>query len=640
MSSNAKKLALALAATVLLNFSCKINKVEQPAYANPGEIIEIKVHISDEIDETTNPHKGVLCVLVPDDWQYLDGSYQSVVGSGEMIYSSEWSDSAEACKPSFEFGENMNWVALISDTGYTYTNNPSVEISTRWKVGNREGCFTLAYLATKATRDLICTGWSPFSFPHYIGIPVPCDTAEALQAEPAPQWSELFHRHDGWTGSDAVYSIPLSGIDFPSSLQAEKTIFVFGDTFIGQVNENDERKNSRMIRNTMALLQGKNPFPDSIHFYWDTTSTGEPTALWHADTPQSNSGDWIWPMDGISLNGKIYVFGLRLDSANNFFRIVGTTLISFELDSSNQIENYTHRDAPLYLKTDDGELVLGQAVMPMTIASGNPDPDGYIYVYGPKNSFGSKGLIASRVAESNFEEFSSWEFWTGNGWSPNIQDCAIITTGISQEFSLSPLKDGRFLLVFESGGKVKIKFGESPVGPFQAELPVYIPPEPQIYPSAFVYNAKAHPHLSTEDEMLISYNVNTFSLYDLMHYADIYRPRFVRLRLFSSGTGINRLERSVSPESFMMIKNFPNPFNNSTVIEFRLVREGLVSVEIFDLLGESVSVLLKDSRKSVGVHQVRWNGKDEAGIFLPSGIYLCQIRTEQGNFSEKMLLLR
>ena len=47
-----------------------------------------------------------------------------------------------------------------------------------------------------------------------------------------------------------------------------------------------------------------------------------------------------------------------------------------------------------------------------------------------------------------------------------------------------------------------------------------------------MYNAKAHPHLSRPGELLISYNVNTFDFWgDFFRDADIYRPRFIRLKL-------------------------------------------------------------------------------------------------------------
>ncbi|MDW7682356.1 MAG: hypothetical protein SCK70_17460, partial [bacterium] len=96
---------------------CKFDQIEQPGHAHAGEVIEIRVTISDNIDETTNPHKGVLCVLVPEDWAFVSANYFSTIGNGEMLYSSEWADSAEACYPAADFDGRMEWIALISDTG-------------------------------------------------------------------------------------------------------------------------------------------------------------------------------------------------------------------------------------------------------------------------------------------------------------------------------------------------------------------------------------------------------------------------------------------------------------------------------------------------------------------------------------------
>ena len=70
-----------------------------------------------------------------------------------------------------------------------------------------------------------------------------------------------------------------------------------------------------------------------------------------------------------------------------------------------------------------------------------------------------------------------------------------------------------------------------PDGPARTARKIWHCPEPDRDPDIFVYNAKAHPHISAPGELLISYNVNTFDFFDHFKYADIYRPRFIRLRL-------------------------------------------------------------------------------------------------------------
>jgi len=89
--------------------------------------------------------------------------------------------------------------------------------------------------------------------------------------------------------------------------------------------------------------------------------------------------------------------------------------------------------------------------MPLTSASNNYAQDGYVYVYGPKDAGSGKQLVCARVLPDAFEDFSQYTFWDGSGWSSDIKDCAAITDGISQEFSVTPLYNGKFILVFQIG---------------------------------------------------------------------------------------------------------------------------------------------------------------------------------------------
>ncbi|MBC8401874.1 MAG: DUF4185 domain-containing protein [Candidatus Marinimicrobia bacterium] len=626
------RLRLLIVASLIIATGCQFDQIDQPSQALPGEVITISVLISDSIDETTNPHRGVLCVLLPQDWTIVSADYSSSVGSGNMELTAAWADSAEACYPALEFESGMAWQALISDTGYTYTGNPSVLIDITIQVGNTEGCFDLAFLATKATPDLICSGWSPMSFPHRIGVPDSCITPQGAYVEPAPDWSDLFDRTSGWTGSDAAYSIPLSGYDYPGGMDHQGSIFVFGDTFIGEVDSNDRRHSFSMIRNTIAYLPTIEPDPDSIEFIWDTDNSGNPTALFKATTPASEPGDWIWPMDGIAVNDSIYIFGLRLheDGQGVFgFKLVGATLISFVLDSTNSISGYRQIDAPLFYADSIAgtNTVYGQAVMSMTVESGNPNPDGYIYIYGPESGAGQKKLKAARILPEHISDFDQWRFWNGTDWVTDLTTAAALTLGISQEFSLTSLDNGQFLLVYLNGNQVTVRYGDSPVGPFYIYQHIYTCPETFDDPNIFVYNAKAHPHLSTAGQLLISYNVNTFSLADLINSADIYRPRFITL--FFDTTSVNLTESTTNiPKDFILHQNYPNPFNPSTRIVYSLNHRSEVKLTIYDLLGREVRSLLSATLQP-GEWKITWEGRDNYGREVSAGIYLYQIKVTE-----------
>ncbi len=622
---------------------CRFENIDQPNSAQPGDVIEISITIFDDIVPEPNPHKGVLCMLVPQDWSFISGSYNGSLGTGELFLASEWADSAEFYYPALDFGDFMQWIAIISDTGYAYSEPISMNINIQLLVGQTEGCFKLGYLITKATPNIIGSSWSPLSYPHQVGVPDSCQPNQSYSVEPAPKWDALFNCTSGWTGSDAAYSVPISGFDAPSGTEDEQTLFLFGDTFIGEVDSNRHRTNSTIVRNTVAILKGKQPLPGQISFFWGTSEQNQQTAIFAADTHKSNPGDWIWPMDGVSPNDKIYVFGLRLkkDTSGWFFEPIGVTLISFTIDSTQSISSYEQVDTPLYYKneTDGSEIILGQAVMPMTEQSGNPDPDGYIYVYGPKNSSLQKKLVAARVLSNNIEDFEQWEYWDGENWSAEIESCAVITTGISQEFSVTPLDDGRFILVFQTGSQVAIRFGESPTGPFDFYRAIYDCPEVRDDPDIFVYNAKAHPHLSNSGELLISYNVNTFDFGDLFTNADIYRPRFITLQLGESNNFISIDHENKIPHSFSLSQNCPNPFNPTTTIKYQLSEDAKVTLKIYNMLGQEIRTLVNRNQGS-GAYSVFWDGKNEFEENVCSGIYVYRLAANEQLKSRKMLFLK
>ena len=107
----------------------------------------------------------------------------------------------------------------------------------------------------------------------------------------------------------------------------------------------------------------------------------------------------------------------------------------------------------------------------------------------------------------------------------------------------------------------------------------------------------------------------------------------------SEGSSVESSYEVALPESYALQQNYPNPFNPETEIRFQLPEAGHVMVKIFDVLGSEVRTLVNEKR-AAGYHLVRWDGKDEAGNFVASGVYLYQFRA--GSFSQvrKMSLLR
>jgi len=347
----------------------------------------------------------------------------------------------------------------------------------------------------------------------------------------------MFDRTSGWTGADGIYSIPLNGDERPGST-TPRTFFTFSDTFIGEVNAQGERvSGATLVNNTMALLDGTSPDPADIDFFWRTDAEGDPVAQ-VVPRPQTGEKTWFWPNDGVVVNNTLYLYSLRMQAGGGGafgFEVDGISLLASDARTTPPFQRYRQTDAPLYLpkNASQGETTYGLAVLPNTKTARAPDPDGFVYVYGLRND-PNKKVVVARVPPGQIANFSAYRFWTGTAWSPAITAAVPVTSHVSSEFSVSPLPDGRYIMVFivdTLSDKVAVRYADSPVGPWSDSTVVWRATEDDISADTYTYNAKAHPHLSEDGRLLISYNVNTFDFFEHFENADIYRPRFIWLPL-------------------------------------------------------------------------------------------------------------
>ncbi len=93
------------------------------------------------------------------------------------------------------------------------------------------------------------------------------------------------------------------------------------------------------------------------------------------------------------------------------------------------------------------------------------------------------------------------------------------------------------------------------------------------------------------------------------------------------------------PASFSLSQNHPNPFNSETVIRYSLPGESQVKIAVYNILGQKVRTLL-DGKESAGHKRVTWDGKNEKGKTISSGIYFYRMETEEFVRTKKMLYLK
>ena len=155
---------------------------------------------------------------------------------------------------------------------------------------------------------------------------------------------------------------------------------------------------------------------------------------------------------------------------------------------------------------------------------------------------------------------------------------------------------------------------------------VYIPQEYYNLPAAY-YLSSAGLYLLEDGRIMVSgghsqtgYNTN-------------FSPHAHTLFVTPNYTSTGMKEQTILPSS-LDLRNYPNPFNNQTVLEFTLPRSSRVEVHIYNALGQRIDAL-SYGVKAAGRHSVSWNGK-----FAPSGIYYFLLKTRWGSEIKKAALIK
>ena len=120
---------------------------------------------------------------------------------------------------------------------------------------------------------------------------------------------------------------------------------------------------------------------------------------------------------------------------------------------------------------------------------------------------------------------------------------------------------------------------------------------------------------------------------------NVYRGNTHRSGFYDSDLSYLRLGDEEMPFEFRLGNNYPNPFNPSTKIIFTLPENMQISVNIYDIKGRRVRTLVAGSYRS-GNHYVNWNGDDQYGLKVSSGIYFYELRGEGLVDTRKMLLIK
>jgi len=119
-------------------------------------------------------------------------------------------------------------------------------------------------------------------------------------------------------------------------------------------------------------------------------------------------------------------------------------------------------------------------------------------------------------------------------------------------------------------------------------------------------------------------------------------PQYSRFTYGYDGLGITEVSpgQAEIPTEYNLSQNYPNPFNPTTQINFDLPKQSPVTLEIYDMLGQKVRTLLSGDMMDPGYYHVTWNGTNQYGNSVASGVYYCRIVADKFTSLKKMMFLK
>ena len=109
--------------------------------------------------------------------------------------------------------------------------------------------------------------------------------------------------------------------------------------------------------------------------------------------------------------------------------------------------------------------------------------------------------------------------------------------------------------------------------------------------------------------------------------------------VYTIGEELNTAIDKFIPDEFKLFPSYPNPFNSSTTIKFNTPKNSYIKLVVVDLLGRKIRTLF-DGEIAGGSHEIKWDGLNDYGNLIPSGVYLIQFISKEYSFQYKTVLIK
>jgi hypothetical protein len=329
---------------------------------------------------------------------------------------------------------------------------------------------------------------------------------------------------DGITGADGIFSVKVND---------NKSIFITGDCFLGTVKNKKRDYETKMLNNSFVVIENGKATPVYQGSEENPISAFVPIQ-------DSDVKKWYWCSHGFIKGDTLYAFAMRMynEIPKDFdkrkfkdkfeemtalqwaFRVETLDFLKFRLSDLKMIS----QEEVKYVT--DSKIHFGNNVM----------HDGeYVYFYGTRNdSETQSNMYVARVKFNANNYNTNWEFFNGKTWVQNVKEAKQINPkgfNVSEQFSVFKHKD-KYVFLSQLRGlkepKIYSFISDKPTGDFTNKKLLYSTKEQEVG-NVFTYNALAHPQYIKNDELLVSYCVNSLNVKDIFDNVDNYRARFIRV---------------------------------------------------------------------------------------------------------------
>lgn len=321
------------------------------------------------------------------------------------------------------------------------------------------------------------------------------------------EFTGYFRRTSGVVATDGCYSIPLSD---------GRSLFTYSDSYVDNYDFATHTVPCMFqVRNALQVFSMADPSQQTT-----LLGTGTPASFFALGNDNSY---WFWPQHGYQYGDTVYVFLQRLHTPGTGFELVDSSYIAKLHFPDLTLAGYSRL-------ADKHGVNFGTSVV---------QADGYRYVYGVRSASFGNDLCVARFPENDI--YAAWEYYTGSGWGPDVQQAASIYSEFTSSFYVVRI-NGRYVLLTtefsvecNQGKMIYAQVSDQPYGPFTGRTEIWQVDDLLNGTYPVFYIANAHPEFDNSmQELLVTYCINGYGPCETTCFGgrmdpDIYRPKAIRV---------------------------------------------------------------------------------------------------------------